>query len=225
MIMSAQDARGPEDRSALPKTHSRGMIQSMKTRTLPLAFLLLTAVAASADAKPPPKPAVETAAAKPATPEPPVASECAALGALPDNWSGVAYAIDGSTLAAVGLKPNLRLWGIRAPEVRNDTREETVSGMRARATLEDLLSKSDHKLKCRVTKFDRQCQAVAHCVLDAGADSIDLGGAMIASGMAYGFALDETMPWEPKASQRYADAEFDARKQRRGLWPVWLGEK
>jgi endonuclease YncB( thermonuclease family) len=197
----------------------------MKRRTFPLAFFLLAAVAATSDAKPPPKPAAETAAAKPVAAEAPAASECAAMGALPDNWSGVAYAIDGDTLAAIGLKPNIRLWGIRAPALRTDAREETVPGMRARATLEDLLSKADHKLKCRVTKFDRHCQAVAHCLLDAGADSIDLGGAMIASGMAYGFSLDETMPWEPKASQRYADAEFDARKQRRGLWPVWLGEK
>ena len=28
-----------------------------------------------------------------------------------------------------------------------------------------------------------------------------------------------------KAKAAAALAEFDARKQRRGLWPVWLGEK
>jgi len=197
----------------------------MKTRTFPLAFLLVAAVAATSNAKSPPKPATETAAARPTTPDAPPASECPAMGALSDAWSGVAYAIDGVTLSAVGLKPNIRLWGIQAPELRDDARQETTAGMRARATLEDLLSKSDHKLKCRITRFNHQCQAVAHCVIDAGADSIDVGGAMIASGMAYGFSLDQTMPWEPKASQRYADAEFDARKQRRGLWSVWLGEK
>lgn len=197
----------------------------MKITPLPLAFALVVAIAASTNAKPPPKPAVETAAARPPTPETPTVSECPGMGAVPENWSGVAYAIDGDTLAAVGLKPNIRLWGIQAPELRNEARQETVAGMRARAMLEDLLSKSDHKLKCRITRVDRQCEAVAHCVLDAGANSIDLGGAMIAGGMAYGFSLDETMPWEPKASQRYADAEYDARQQRRGLWPVWLGEK
>jgi endonuclease YncB( thermonuclease family) len=197
----------------------------MKATIPPLAVLLVAGIAATAIAKQPPKPTVETAAARPATAEPPPASECAAMGSLPDTWSGVAYAVDGDKLAAAGLKPNIRLWGVQAPELRNGAGEETVAGMRARATLEDLLSKSDHKLKCRVTKFDRQCRAVAHCVLDAGADSIDVGGAMIASGMAYGFSLDQTMAWEPKASQRYADAEFEARKQRRGLWPFWLGEK
>ena len=44
-------------------------------------------------------------------------------------------------------------------------------------------------------------------------------------GMDATFSLEETLSWEPKASQRYADAEFEARKQRRGLWPVWLGER
>jgi endonuclease YncB( thermonuclease family) len=197
----------------------------MKSTALPLALVLLAALAASSNAKQPPKPAVETAAAKPAAAGPAAGSECAAMGALPDSWSGVAYAIDGSTLAAVGLRPNIRLWGIQAPELRNDGREETVAGMRARAMLEDLLAKSEHKLKCRLTRFDHHCRAVAHCLLDAGADAIDVGGAMIAGGMAYGFSLDEPMAWEPKAAQRYADAEFDARKERRGLWPVWLGER
>ena len=26
-------------------------------------------------------------------------------------------------------------------------------------------------------------------------------------------------------AQRYADAEFEARKARKGMWPAWLGEK
>ena len=44
------------------------------------------------------------------------------------------------------------------------------------------------------------------------------------AGLAYGFELD-VLPWEQRAGQRYADAEFEARKARRGLWPMWLGEK
>ena len=44
-------------------------------------------------------------------------------------------------------------------------------------------------------------------------------------GMAYGFSLDETLPWEARASQRYATAEAEARKRRQGLWKEWLGEK
>jgi endonuclease YncB( thermonuclease family) len=42
---------------------------------------------------------------------------------------------------------------------------------------------------------------------------------------AYGLYLDETLPGEPRASQRYATAEAEARKQRQGLWKEWLGEK
>jgi endonuclease YncB( thermonuclease family) len=164
-------------------------------------------------------------AARPAAAETTVGNDCAGVGPVPDTWSGVAYAIDGATLTAVGLKPHIRLWGIQAPELRDGANQETVAGMRARAALEDILSKPDHKLRCRIARLDRSCRLVAHCLLDAGADSIDLGGAMIASGMAYGFSLDDTLASEPKASQRYADAEFEARKQRRGLWPQWLGEK
>jgi endonuclease YncB( thermonuclease family) len=48
---------------------------------------------------------------------------------------------------------------------------------------------------------------------------------MIAGGMAYGFELDDALPWESRAGQRYADAEFEARKGRRGLWPAWLGDQ
>lgn len=151
--------------------------------------------------------------------------DCAAQGAPPKEWSGVAYAIDGDTLAGVGLKPHIRLWGIQAPELLDQSKAESVPGMRARAALEDLLSTSDHKITCRIQKVDRDCQVVAHCTLHDSVNPIDIGGAMIASGMAYGAHLDETLPWEPKASQRYSTAEFEARKNKRGLWPTWLGSK
>lgn len=192
----------------------------MKT-TLPLSLILVLAMVSSAESKPPPK---APAAAAPAATDKPAAPECAAMGPLPDTWSGQAYAIDGDTLAGIGLKSPLRVWGIQAPELRDADKSESVPGMRARAALEDLLDKSDHKLKCRPVKFDRECRIVAQCSIDAGADSIDIGGAQLAAGMAYGL-IEETPAHEPRASQRYATAEFEARKARRGLWPVWLGGK
>ena len=152
------------------------------------------------------------------------APDCAAMGTLPATWDGQVYAIDGATLAGVGLKPHVRIWGIQAPELRDATKAESVAGMRARAALEDLLEPSGHKVKCRATKFDRSCRIVAQCSLD-DARGGDIGGAMIAAGMAYGFSLDEALPWEARASQRYATAEAEARKQRQGLWKEWLGEK
>ncbi len=150
----------------------------------------------------------------------------AALGALPKEWQGEAFAIDGITLGGAGLKPQLRLWGVQTGELRDrQSGLETIAGMRARAALEDMLEKAEHKVKCRAARWDRDCHVVAQCTVEAAPAPLDLGGYMIASGLAYGFRLEEVLPWEPRASQRYAGAEAEARKARRGLWPIWLGEK
>ena len=187
----------------------------------PLAFLfaaVLVAASASAQQKKPPAP--EAKEAKDAK------SECAAtMGELPKAWDGQAFAVDGKTLGGVGLKAHLRIWGIQAPELRDANKTESVAGMRARAFLADLLAKADHKVKCRPARFDRECRIVAQCGLADPGTSTDLGGSMIAGGMAYGFDLDEALPWETRAGQRYADAEFEARKARKGLWPIWLGDQ
>ena len=169
-------------------------------------------------------PAIAQPAPRKAATAPSDVPDCAAMGALPATWDGQAYAIDGGTLAGVGLKPHVRIWGIQAPELRDASKGESVAGMRARALLEDLLEQSGHKVKCRATKFDRSCRIVAQCSLDDSKGG-DIGGALIAAGVAYGFNLDETLPWEARASQRYATAEAEARKQRRGLWREWLGDK
>ena len=185
-------------------------------KVAPLALLCLAALAA-ADAsaqqrKPPPTP----------EPKETKSSDCPAVGELPKAWDGQAFAIDGQTLGGTGLKAHLRIWGIQAPELRDTTRVENVPGMRARAFLADLLAKADHKVKCRPARFDRECRIVAQCsVGDAG----DLGGSMIAGGMADGVELDEALPWEARAGQRDADAAVEARKARRGLWPAWLGDQ
>jgi endonuclease YncB( thermonuclease family) len=64
------------------------------------------------------------------------------MGALPPSWDGQAFAIDGHTLGAVGLKPQIRIWGIQGPELRDAASIERVAGMRARAALEDLLEQA-----------------------------------------------------------------------------------
>lgn len=186
---------------------------------LPLALVMVSAVPAAAQHQ-----------QQRRTPEPEKAIEkvpdcAAAMGALPKDWTGEAYAQSGDTLAGVGLKPRLRLWGIQTPELRDREKSETVPGMRARAALEDLLAKSDHKVSCRVAKWDRECSLVAQCAVGAPPMAGDVGGFMLASGLAYGFHLDETLPWEARASQRYAAAEAQAREKRLGLWKDWLGEK
>lgn len=190
-----------------------------------LAAGLLAAVASSVQAQTGPRrpPSTEPAPRRTAASEP-ATRDCAAQGALPAAWEGQAFALDGNTLGGIGLKPNIRIWGIQAPELRDAAKAETVAGMRTRAALEDLLDKSDHKIKCRAMKFDRDCQIVAQCSLD-DSQAGDIGGALVANGLAYGFDLHEALPWEARASQRYASAEAEARKQRRGLWKEWLGEK
>jgi endonuclease YncB( thermonuclease family) len=181
---------------------------------LPLALFLAVALAVGAFAQQK-KPPTE-----------PKASDCTAtMGELPKAWDGQAFALDGATLGGVGLKPHLRLWGIQAPELRDATKAENVPGMRARAFLADLLAKADHKVKCRPARFDRDCRLIAQCSVAEAGTSTDLGGSMLAAGMAYGADLDEALPWESRAGQRYADAEFEARKARKGLWPIWLGDR
>ena len=184
-----------------------------------LLALVLVAASGGADAQPRRPPDSDKGGDKPA--------DCTAtLGALPKEWLGEAFAIDGITLGGAGLKPQLRLWGVQAGELRDrQSGLETIAGMRARAALEDMLEKAEHKVKCRAARWDRDCHVVAQCTVDASPAPLDLGGYMIASGLAYGFHLEEVLPWEPRASQRYAGAEAEARKAKRGLWPVWLGEK
>jgi endonuclease YncB( thermonuclease family) len=151
-------------------------------------------------------------------------------GALPETWSGTAFAIDGDTLAGVGLKPHIRIWGIQAPELRDAAKQETVPGMRARAALADMITAGAGGVSCRVTKFDRYCRLVAVCV--AGKDdafttdtALHLGMRMLAAGMAYGFYLEDVPPTRPDLGERYDRAEFSAREKRIGLWKMWLGEK
>ncbi len=181
--------------------------------------LVLVAATATADAQPRRPPDSDKGSDKP--------TDCTtALGALPKEWLGEAFAIDGITLGGAGLKPQLRLWGVQTGELRDrQSGLEVIAGMRARAALEDMLEKAEHKVKCRAARWDRDCHVVAQCTVEAAPAPLDLGGYMISSGLAYGFRLEEVLPWEPRAGQRYAGAETEARKARRGLWPVWLGEK
>lgn len=152
-------------------------------------------------------------------------ADCTAQnGPLPEAWSGKAFAIDGDTMAAVGLKPHIRLWGIQAPELRDkQTGQETAAGMRSRADLVAMLSAGKQNVACRVTKWDRYCRLVAQCFLDG--TSLDIGSTLIGRGMAYGYYLEEALPWDADTGARYAEREVRAQEARTGLWRHWLGEK
>lgn len=158
-------------------------------------------------------------------------AECTTqLGALPKSWEGQAYAVDGDTLTGVGLRPSIRLWGIRAPQVRGAGDVETVAGMRARAALEDLLEAGEHRVSCKVAGWDDRCRLVAQCTITAEmprgtpAAPHDIALRLLEDGFAYGFELGSPLPWDSEATARYAHYEAISRQARKGLWPLWLGE-
>ena len=188
-------------------------------RALPFAFVLLTSLVLPAAAQ----------QSRQSNKSPP--PDCVVLqGELPKTWEGQAFAIDGNTIAGVGLKPHLRLWGIQAPELRDTTNAELVPGMRARAALEDMLSIADHRVSCKVANFDRYCRLVAQCTITAeiptgtAPASHDPALRLVEDGLAYGSYLEDALPWDREAGARYAHFEAIARQARKGLWPQWLGE-
>lgn len=203
----------PHDSHTLAPTIAAKPGQVVRMKVLPLALALLLALTGSA-------------LAQSSTGKPP---DCVATnGPLADLWTGVAFAIDGDTMAGRGLKPHIRIWGIQAPELRDKDKDETAPGMRARAALADMLT--GNEVTCAFTKYDRYCRAVGICsVLKGnpleGETTVQLGHRLLSDGMAYGFYLDDTPPNRPDLGQRYDRAEFAARVRRTGLWPLWLREK
>lgn len=153
-------------------------------------------------------------------------------GELPKVWKGQAFAVDGGTLAGIGLKPHIRLWGIKAAELRDrQTGQETGAGMRARAALADLLEVADHRVSCQAVKWDQECRLVALCTIIAemptGSQPAphDLGLRLLEDGLAYSFQLEDAPSWDDSASARYSHYEAIARQAHKGLWPQWLEEK
>jgi endonuclease YncB( thermonuclease family) len=157
----------------------------------------------------------------------PTANCASSMGELPKTWDGKAYAVSGDTMAGIGLKPRLRLWGVRAPELGPDL---NVPAMRARAALEDMLAAGEHKVSCRVAGWDRLCRAVSQCTITAEwpagskAQPHDLAVRLVEDGFAYGFELGSPPDWDKDASEKIAHFEAISRQGHKGLWPDWLGE-
>jgi endonuclease YncB( thermonuclease family) len=151
----------------------------------------------------------------------------ARMGDLPERWEGSAYAVSGDTMAAVGLKPHIGLWGIRAPEMGN---EPSVPAMRARVALEDMLVAGGHRVSCRMTAYDQHCRAIAQCSITvewptgSKAQPHDLALRLVEDGFAHGSGLGAPPEWDKDASEKIAHFESIARQAHKGLWPHWLGE-
>lgn len=132
---------------------------------------------------------------------------------------GHAAAVDGDTLAAVvnGHRvPNVRLWGVDAPELRNSGKVETTAGMRARVALAELVA--DKPVTVRPVECDSYGRTVA--TVEAGGEDLSL--AMVRAGMAYVFVHYAFRPEMLDHFNRLQAAEQDAREKRVGLWSVWL---
>ncbi|HZQ00253.1 MAG TPA: hypothetical protein VFB13_11985 [Reyranella sp.] len=147
-------------------------------------------------------------------------------GELPKTFEGQAYAQSGDTLAGVGLKPHIGLWGLKAPRPGSG-----MAGMRSRAALDDMLGSAGHRLSCRMVRWDGACRALAQCTITAAwpAGSApqphDIGVRMVEDGWAYGFDLNLAPDWDKDAGEKIAHFEALARQARKGLWPEWLGEQ
>ena len=149
---------------------------------------------------------------------PKATKEC---GALPAAFEGVGFVDDGDTINVVGVRPGIRLWGLNAAELRDRQRAETVAGMKARALVADLLAEADNKVRCEPIEWDKYCRIVSTCLTGAG---VDLTLESLKAGLAYGFYLAKH-PQLVETALSYANAEAEARRERRGLWSVWMGEK
>ena len=145
--------------------------------------------------------------------------------ALPPKIEGLGFQGDADTIHVTGYPRPIRIWGVQAPELRDKDKAETVSGMASRALVDDLFHEARRATTCVTTKYDLYCRAVAVCSIGTGGAAKELGLELIKAGMAYGFYLEEPVAGMPDINLRYADAEYDARKAGRGLWPAWLGER
>lgn len=114
--------------------------------------------------------------------------------------AGAFLAIDGDSLRYDG--ETLRLEGIDAPELDQTCERDGgiwACGREARAELARLVSAGD--VTCRWRRRDLYGRPLVRCTGKAG----DLGTAMVATGLAVAYG-------------DYADAETQARADRRGLW-------
>jgi endonuclease YncB( thermonuclease family) len=148
---------------------------------------------------------------------------------VPAPFAAEAYAMDGDTVALVGVDYTVRIWGIQAAELRAGDKQESMPGMRGRAELADALAEAGQKVQVAPTKWDRYCRAVAVLTVAPAklgeASTVDVGLVMLSRGVAYGFWLDDAVKDQAALSVSYAAAEAKARKARLGLWRQWLGEK
>lgn len=122
------------------------------------------------------------------------------LGQEPVKITGTVRVIDGDSLVVGGQ--TIRLHGIDAVELQQ-TCERTTGAWRCGQNARDALREAvnGHDVICRARDRDRYARTVASCRVG----DRDLGGYMVASGLAVGYGA-------------YHAEEKDARQWRRGIW-------
>jgi len=123
--------------------------------------------------------------------------------------SGPATATDGDTLklAQGGTTVSVRLFGVDAPEARQHCASRSGADYACgdRATLFLAGAVYGRTLKCEPKDIDRFGRTVASCSVDG----LDLGRALVASGLAVAYR---------SFSMIYVEDEAAAKRARRGLW-------
>jgi endonuclease YncB( thermonuclease family) len=127
--------------------------------------------------------------------------------------SGSARVVDGDTITIAGER--IRLDGIDAPEGRQMCQRQDEAwecGKVARDALEEFLSGSP--VECQGNNRDRYGRLIARCYV-AG---VEVNEWLV----RHGWALD----WPRYSDGRYAEAQFEAQRERRGIWdskftPPW----
>ena len=158
-----------------------------------------------------------------------------------------AVALDGDTLLCRLIAPEefagrslrVRLWGISAPEMRG------LDGWGARGVLDEILAgvtgveralvSLSSRVECRPRgrhkgRLVATCAKPLYPVAEDGTLDVDategiiyfpdLGWSMIAAGFAteHRVYTREGPHADPELAERYAEAEWDARRRRKGLW-------
>lgn len=92
----------------------------------------------------------------------------------PESFTGrVRYVVDGDSLYIDGHKPQVRLWGVNAPE-------QSESGFKAATDYLFLIAQSQ-PVTCQIVDRDRYGRSVARCFLS---DGREVNRLMIESGTA-----------------------------------------
>ena len=142
-----------------------------------------------------------------------VLSAVPAFAAVGQKIAGrVSHIMDGDTIR-IG-ETHVRLWGIDAPETRQQCRETDGKpyscGIEAKSTLAKIISGrvvTCHQRGSNPQRGKLKARVVAQCFVDV--DRSDLGRAMVISGYAFRSG---------HAQNLYADAQRFALKGEAGLW-------